>query len=60
MLISLVIPPAPDTNHKIRVANSRFARAPLPGRRAATPALNRPAAESVPVGDAVVSGRVGA
>jgi NADH-quinone oxidoreductase subunit H len=60
MLISVILPAAPDTNHKIRIPNSRFQRTPLPGRRVGTPALSRPAAESVPVGDAVVSGRVGA
>ena len=60
MLLSLVLPPAPATNHKIRIPNSRFLRTPLPGRRVGAAALDRAAAESVPVGDAVVAGRVGA
>jgi NADH-quinone oxidoreductase subunit H len=30
MLLSRVVPPAPDTNRKIRVPNSRFLRTPLP------------------------------
>ena len=28
---SVVIPPAPETNRRIRVSNSRFASTPLPG-----------------------------
>jgi NADH-quinone oxidoreductase subunit H len=60
MLLSLVIPPAPATNHKIRVANSRFARTPLPRRGVGTPVLDRQKAETVSVGEAAVSGRVGA
>jgi NADH-quinone oxidoreductase subunit H len=60
MLLSLVIPPAPDTNRKIAVANSRFQRTPLPGRRTGTAALDRAAAaDRMPVGQAAVSGRVG-
>jgi NADH-quinone oxidoreductase subunit H len=59
MLLSLVIPPAPATNHKIPLPNSRFRRTPLPRRGVAAPALDRKAAESVPVGEAAVSGRVG-
>jgi hypothetical protein len=30
MLGSTIIPPAPDTNRRMHVANSRFARTPLP------------------------------
>ena len=61
MVVSLILPPAPATNRKIAIPNSRFTRAGLPGRRGVTaPALNRAAVESVAVGDAVVSGRVGA
>jgi NADH-quinone oxidoreductase subunit H len=61
MLVSVIIPPAPATNRKIAIPNSRFARAATRGRRGSTaaPALNRAAAESVEVGNAVVSGRVG-
>jgi NADH-quinone oxidoreductase subunit H len=60
MLLSLVIPAAPDTNRKIAVANSRFQRTPLPGRRVGMPALDRAATERVPVGEAAVAGRMGA
>src|SRR4051812_3259524 len=57
MLISLVVPPSPATTHAIPVPNSRFARATSRARRGTTstaPALSRPAAESLPVGEAVV------
>jgi NADH-quinone oxidoreductase subunit H len=60
MLLSRFVPAAPDTNRKIRIPNSRFQRTPLPGGRVGAPALNRAAAERLPVGDAAVSGRVGA
>jgi hypothetical protein len=30
MAASTIIPPAPDTNRRMHVANSRFARTPLP------------------------------
>jgi hypothetical protein len=60
MLVSVIIPPAPATNRKIAIPNSRFAHAAIRGRRAGmAPALNRAAVETVAVGDAVVSGRVG-
>jgi hypothetical protein len=60
MLVSVIIPPAPATNRKIPIPNSRFARAALRGRRGSVaPALDRGAAETVAVGDAAVSGRVG-
>jgi len=31
MIAAALLPPAPDTNRKIRVPNSRFARTPVPG-----------------------------
>jgi NADH-quinone oxidoreductase subunit H len=59
-LASMVVPAAPDTNRKIRVANSRFNRTPLPGSGvAAAPALDRATAEQLPVGPPEVAGRVG-
>jgi NADH-quinone oxidoreductase subunit H len=60
MVASMLVPPAPDTNRKIRIPNSRFARTPLPGSGTHTaPALNREAAEKLPVGTPAVAGRVG-
>ena len=59
-LASLVVPPAPATNRRVRVPNSRFNRTPLPGSGAArAPALNREAAEAVLVGPPEQSGGVG-
>jgi NADH-quinone oxidoreductase subunit H len=50
-LASLLVPPAPATNRRVRVPNSRFNRTPLPGSGVArAPALDRAAAESVTVG----------
>ena len=60
MFLSRLVPAAPDTNRKIRVPNSRFLKTPLPGGRVGIPALNRAAADRLPVGDAAISGRVGA
>lgn len=60
MLLSRLVPAAPETNRKIRIPNSRFQRTPLPGSgRAGAPGLDRAAAERLPVGDAAMSGRVG-
>jgi NADH-quinone oxidoreductase subunit H len=59
MLVSVIIPPAPATNRKIAIPNSRFAHATPRPRRTTAAALNRAAVESVAVGDAAVSGRVG-
>ena len=54
------MPPAPATNRRVRVPNSRFNRTPLPGSgQFRAPALNRAAAESVPVGLPEQAGRVG-
>jgi NADH-quinone oxidoreductase subunit H len=61
MVASMLVPPAPETNRRIRVPNSRFARTPLPGSGArAAPALDRPTAELLPVGMPAEAGRVGA
>jgi NADH-quinone oxidoreductase subunit H len=60
MVASMVVPPAPETNRKIRVPNSRFSRTPLPGSGTQTaPALDRATAEKLPVGAPAVSGRMG-
>jgi len=60
MVASMLVPPAPDTNRKIRIPNSRFARTPLPGSGTQiAPALNREAAEKLPVGTPAVAGTVG-
>jgi NADH-quinone oxidoreductase subunit H len=60
MAVSLVLPPAPETNRRIRVPNSRFTRTPLPGSGVQTaPALDREAAEKLPVGAPAVAGRMG-
>ena len=60
MVVSMVLPPAPETNRRIRVPNSRFGRTPLPGSGMQTaPALDRATAEKLPVGAPAVSGRVG-
>jgi NADH-quinone oxidoreductase subunit H len=59
MLLSLVVPAAPDTNRKIAIPNSRFRRTPLPGRGVGAIALDRSAAERVGVGPAAVSGQMG-
>ena len=60
MLVSLWVPPAPATNRRVRVPNSRFNRTPLPGSgQFRAPVLNRAAAEVVPVGLPEQAGRVG-
>jgi NADH-quinone oxidoreductase subunit H len=60
VLVSLVIPPAPATNRRVRVANSRFNRTPLPGGARTAPALNKDAATALPVSPVpAVTGRVG-
>ena len=60
MVASMLVPPAPDTNRKIRIPNSRFTRTPLPGSGTQiAPALNREAAEKLPVGTPAVAGTVG-
>jgi NADH-quinone oxidoreductase subunit H len=60
MLASLVVPPAPATNRRVRVPNSRFNRTPLPGSGTTrAPMLNRAAAESVAVGPPEQAARVG-
>jgi NADH-quinone oxidoreductase subunit H len=60
MVLSMILPAAPETNRKFRVPNSRFARTPLPGSGTQTvPALDRGAAEKLPVGQPAVAGRVG-
>jgi len=60
MLASLVVPPAPATNRRVRVPNSRFNRTPLPGSGTTrAPMLNRAAAESVTVGPPEQAARVG-
>jgi NADH-quinone oxidoreductase subunit H len=59
MLVSLIVPPAPETNRKFAVANSRFRRTPVPGTPVGTPALDRGQAERLPVGLPTESGRVG-
>jgi NADH-quinone oxidoreductase subunit H len=60
MLLSRVIPAAPDTNRRIAVPNSRFRHTPLAGGRVGAAALNRGATERLPVAEAAISGRVGA
>ena len=56
MFVSMIVPPAPETNRKIRVPNSRFARTPLPGSGLQTaPALDRQTAEKLPVGQPAVA-----
>jgi NADH-quinone oxidoreductase subunit H len=60
MVLSMVVPPAPATNRKIGVANSRFARTPLPGGGPqAAPALDRGTAEKLSVGAPAVAGGIG-
>jgi len=60
MMASLVVPPAPATNRRVRVPNSRFNRTPLPGSGVTrAPMLNRAAAEAVPVGPPEQAARVG-
>jgi NADH-quinone oxidoreductase subunit H len=60
MVASMLVPPPPDTNRKIRIPNSRFARTPLPGSGTqAAPALNRESAEKLPVGAPAVAGQMG-
>ena len=50
MVVSMLLPPAPETNRKIRIPNSRFSRTPLPGSGSQTaPALDREAADKLPV-----------
>jgi NADH-quinone oxidoreductase subunit H len=60
MVVSLIVPPAPETNRRIAVPNSRFRRTPLPGSgQAIAPALDRETAEKLPVELPVQAGRVG-
>ena len=60
MLVSRMLPPAPETNRKMGVANSRYRRTPLPGRPVVALAVNREAREGLPVGRPEQSGRMGA
>jgi NADH-quinone oxidoreductase subunit H len=46
MAMSLVIPPPPETNRKVRVADSRFVRTPLPKWEGQSRAVPTDAAES--------------
>jgi NADH-quinone oxidoreductase subunit H len=60
MVASMLLPPAPETNRKIPVPNSRFTRTPLPGGGGASaPALDYGVAKQLPVGLPAQAGRVG-
>jgi NADH-quinone oxidoreductase subunit H len=60
MLASMLLPPAPATNRRIGVPNSRFTRTPLPGSGSTrAPAMDHGAAERLPVGLPAQAGRVG-
>ena len=58
MGVSLIIPPAPATNRKIAVPNSRFRRTPLPGTPVAVAPVSPAARDSVPRGRRGASGGV--
>ena len=60
MVVSMIVPPAPETNRRIAVPNSRFRRTPLPGSgTSVVPALDRQTAEKLPVGMPAQAGSVG-
>lgn len=59
MLASILMPPAPETNRRIRIPNSRFARTPLPGRSTKASGLDHDAAKQLPVGLPAQAGGVG-
>jgi hypothetical protein len=48
-VVSMLVPAAPETNRKIRIINSRFARTPLPGGARTVPALDVGAAAALAV-----------
>jgi NADH-quinone oxidoreductase subunit H len=59
-VVSLLLPPAPETNRRVGVPNSRFRRTPLPGGRVGEPAVNQAARAAVPVSAVpAAAGRVG-
>lgn len=60
MIVSTLIPAAPDTNRKIAIPNSRFRWTPLAGRPVHASKLDRAAANRLPVDPAAAQmGRMG-